>query len=196
VVVPGGRDVRATLDHPDGRAAVVAAPPHPQMGGDRSDRRLTAVAEALADRDVATLRLDYGPWDEGRGERADVGAGVRWARERYAAVALFGYSFGAAMVLGAAAGRSDLAAVSALAPPADAADDVTGVAAPLQVLYGERDGTVDSRPVVAAARERADAGAEVTVVALSADHHFVGQHEKVADRVASFLDGHLAEAGV
>jgi alpha/beta superfamily hydrolase len=179
--------VRATLDHPDADAAVVAAPPHPQMGGDREDRRLEAVGEAMADRGVATLRMDYGPWDEGRGERTDVGAALRWAADRYEAVGLFGYSFGAAMALGTAAERDGLAAVSVLAPPSEAAGDVTAVEAPLQVLYGERDDTVDSGPVVDVARERAAAGAEVTVVALSADHHFVGQHEKVGERVAAFL---------
>ncbi|MFB6303693.1 MAG: alpha/beta hydrolase, partial [Haloferacaceae archaeon] len=64
VLVPGGRDVRATLDRTgDADAAVVACPPHPQHGGHRGDERLVAVAERLTDAGVDCLRIDYGPWD-------------------------------------------------------------------------------------------------------------------------------------
>lgn len=192
VVVPGARDVRGTLDHPDGERAVVACPPHPQFGGNRTDRRLTAVAEALADRDVATLRIDYGEWDEGRGEQADVENALAWARERYPRVALFGYSFGSMMALRAAV-ETDPAAVSALAPDAGVADDVEDLPCPAQVLYGTRDDTVDWAPVVERAREANDAGRDppIDLVECSADHHFVGQHGKVARNVADFLDEHL-----
>jgi len=49
--VPGSRDVRAILDRRDSPAVVVACPPHPGMGGDRSDPRLRAVSDALGERD-------------------------------------------------------------------------------------------------------------------------------------------------
>lgn len=191
IVVPGARDVRGTLDAPDADAAVVACPPHPQFGGDRRDRRLRALGEDLAGRGVATLRFDYGPWDGGDGERTDVGAALDWAAERYAPVGLFGYSFGAATGLLVAAGRDDLGAVSVLAPDAKAADAVAAVRCPLQVVYGVRDDTVDWAPVVDAARERADEGHVVDVVECSADHHFVGQDEKVSRVAADFLATHL-----
>ena len=71
VLIPGGRDVRATLDvagsdgesggdaaEDDGasvdetasEAVVVACPPHPQHGGNRGDGRLVAVSDALGRR--------------------------------------------------------------------------------------------------------------------------------------------------
>lgn len=192
VLVPSARDVRATLDSPDADACVVACPPHPQMGGKRTDRRLQAVSDHL-EPDVACLRFDYGPWDEGRGEVRDCRAALAWARDEYVTerVGLFGYSFGAGVSLVAAARESAdgtcPAAISVLAPPdrpndLDATEAVADIACDLQVLYGERDVTVDSEPVVTAARER---GAEVT--ALSADHHFVGQDAKVGDAAARFL---------
>jgi len=195
VVVPGLRDVRGTLDAPDGGAdaVVVACPPHPQFGGSRSDRRLRAVAEALVEQGVATLRFDYGSWDGGEGERADIDAALRWAGKRYDRVGLFGYSFGAANGLLVAAGRDDLGAVSALAPDAKAVDALVDVASPLQVVYGARDETVDWAPVVERARELNEAGREppVDVVECAADHHFVGQDGKVAAVASEFLAAHL-----
>ncbi|EMA49196.1 MULTISPECIES: alpha/beta hydrolase [Halococcus] len=198
VVVPGGRDVRGTLDHPDDTSdesmdseleqIVVACPPHPQDGGTRSDRRLVAVSDALGERGVACLRFDYGEWDEGRGEQADVKNAVRWAHEHADSVGLFGFSFGATMALCAAAEIESLRAVSALAPDrgregADAVAALDGVDCPAQVLYAERDTTADWEPVVDRAREL-----DLTVTALSADHFFVGQAEKVAAEVVGFFD--------
>jgi hypothetical protein len=214
VVVPGGRDVRATLDAPDADACVVACPPHPEMGGRRSDTRLAAVAEALAaprsdgrasgESDdpraappVATLRFDYGPWDEGRGELTDARNALDWARERYDRAGLFGYSFGGCLALLAAAResaeRTPPAAVAALAPAArlgpdlDAAAELDAVACPGCVLYGERDTTVAWEPVVKRAR-----ALEWRVESMPADHHFVGQAAKVGEKCSGFLRAALA----
>ena len=189
VVVPGGRDVRGSLDGPAaGRGCVVACPPHPQAGGTRSNPVLTAVGEALAERELATLRFDYGPWDEGAGETTDAVRAARWAAARYEAVGLFGYSFGATVALAAAA-EVEAVGVSALAPASrlpslDTVAALEAVPVPVQLLYGERDRVVDSEPVAERAREL---GHEVA--ALSADHHFVGQRAKVAARVAGFFEG-------
>jgi alpha/beta superfamily hydrolase len=210
--LPCPREVRATLDVPadldpveagDGRpgpsACVVACPPHPQHGGSRSDARLRAVADALVERGVACLRFDYGPWDEGRGERRDAACAVDWASERYERVGLFGYSFGGAVALGVAADRAGddsgvLSAVAVLAPArtlpdgSDAVAAVGTVAVPTLVLSGECDETVEWEPVV----ERASAAGH-TVETVAADHGFVGKHDRVADIVAPFLAGHLTD---
>ncbi|PSP44947.1 alpha/beta hydrolase [Halobacteriales archaeon QH_6_66_25] len=178
--IPGRRDVRASLDSADTAAGeaesvVVACPPHPQMRGDRHDSRLQGVSDAVTGRGIDCLRFDYGPWDEGRGERTDVRNALAWAAERYDRVGLFGFSV-----------------LSALAPAAQVADDGDVVAAldhiqcPVQVVYGERDDTADWEPVVERARAL---GYEV--VGLPADHFFVGQQAKAADRVCAFLCGHL-----
>ncbi|MFC5972503.1 alpha/beta hydrolase [Halomarina salina] len=202
VVVPHSRDVRATLDTAgadsdgdDGTAGtvdacVVACPPHPQMGGSRSDARLTALGEALTP-DVDCLRFDYGPWDEGEGERTDVHAALDWADERYETVGLFGFSFGGCLALVVGSERENLACVSALAPAArisgklDAVAALDTVDAPTQVVYGERDTTADWEPVVDRARELG-----LAVEGFSGDHFFLGQETKVAGRCASFLREH------
>ena len=196
--IPGARDVRATLDTAesgDAKAVVVACPPHPQYRGNRGDKRLTTVSEALVDEGIACLRFDYGDWDEGYGEREDARNAVRWARERYDRVGIFGFSFGGAIAALAAAtvepqpeAVSLLAPASKLAPDLDAAAALEDVEGPVQVVYGTRDDTTDWKPLVERAREL-----ECEVVEMSADHFFVGQHEKVADRVSGFLVGHLAD---
>lgn len=195
--IPGARDVRATLDGPDDAdACVVACPPHLQFGGSRSDSRLRAVGDGLADQGVATLRFDYGPWDEGRGERADAGATLDWVSGRYERVGLFGYSFGGAVALVVAADRGDIAALSALAPASrledgsDACEAVATVTCPTLVVCGERDDTVDCRAVADRART-----AGHTVESVPADHHFAGRTDRVADIVAAFFVERLADRG-
>lgn len=189
VVVPADRDVRATLDRPGGDACVVACPPHPEMGGDRTDARLRAVSDAL---DCACLRFDYGAWDGGPGEMADTRDACAWAREEYERVALFGYSFGGCLALVAAAresvaGRAP-AAAAALSPADRVADDVDAVEAiedidcPIGVVYGERDTTVDAAAVADEVRRRGGA-----VEAVSADHFFVGRTDRVGVLVADLI---------
>ncbi|KDE58251.1 alpha/beta hydrolase [Halostagnicola sp. A56] len=205
VLIPGGRDVRGTLEEPTfsdqageraPNAIVVACPPHPQQGGSRSDQRLRAVSEALIEDGIACLRFDYGPWDEGYGEREDVRNAIRWADERYERVGVFGYSFGATLsLLATAALDPSPDAVAALAPTARLADDLDaleamdGLEPPTHVLYGERDTTAEWKPVVECARERGD---ETT--ALAGDHFFVGAQDDIASTVASFFMRTLLES--
>lgn len=187
VVVPSDRDVRGTLDAPEASACVVACPPHPQMGGSRSDGRLRAVGDVLADGGVACLRFDYGAWDEGYGELEDVRAAVAWAEGRYDRVGVFGYSFGGCLALCAAAETDPLAA-AALAPTARLAEDIDAVEAvgaidcPLKIVYGERDGTADWEPIVERARET---GGETE--GIEADHFFVGRSGTVGEAIGEFL---------
>jgi alpha/beta superfamily hydrolase len=165
---------------------------------------------------VDCLRIDYGDWDEGYGERTDVSNAVAWARERYDRVGLFGFSFGGTLSLlvaanadggggasgngGGGASSRDAApvdAVAALAPTAridEALDATAAVAAldcPVLVVAGTRDDVADWEPVVEAV-ERADGA----VVSLAADHFFVGQAQKAADRVASWLVPTLTDTAV
>ena len=210
VLIPGGRDVRATLDTAasDGaggesdeseraESVVVACPPHPQQRGHRGDERLLAASDALTDRGVDCLRFDYGDWDEGYGETTDADAAVGWARDRYDRVGLFGFSFGGTVALVAAASRPELTGVCALAPTARLSPDVDAVAAlndlaergvPTRVLYGTRDATAEWKPVV----ERAER-LGVETVAFEADHFFVGRSGKVGEAVAAFLGPRLRD---
>ncbi|OVE83960.1 CocE/NonD family hydrolase [Natronolimnobius baerhuensis] len=205
VLVPGARDVRGTLDGPDDAdTLVVACPPHPQQRGSRSDTRLVAVSDALTEAGIACLRFDYGPWDEGYGERTDVQNAIRWAADRYDRVGLCGYSFGATLaILAAADADPPVTAVSAIAPTARLAADLDACAAlsalecPLQIVYGERDTTVEWEPLVDHLQGRTPESdgdktrQPVDLVSLAADHFFVSQQQQVADAVSDFLVSRL-----
>lgn len=201
VLIPGGRDVRATLDEPETAdevdEIVIACPPHPQHGGSRTDQRLMAVSEALREAGIACLRFDYGEWDDGYGEREDVRNAIRWAADRDDGegadgrpIGVFGYSFGASQALLASATVDrPVAGVAALAPTATLEEDLDAVEAlstletPVLILYGERDTTVDWEPVVERARERGD-----DVVSLPADHFFLGTHDELSKEVVDFFE--------
>ena len=189
VVVPGVRDVRGSLDVPDGEtdSVIVACPPHPQFDGNRNDNRLVALSEYLTKRGIACLRFDYGDWDDGYGEREDARNALRFARERYDRVGIFGFSFGGAIAT--LAGVDENANVIALLAPAsrltdelDAAAALDDVEVPLKVLYGSRDDLADWKPLVERAKELGFETEE-----FPADHFFVGQETKVAGKLGEFL---------
>jgi alpha/beta superfamily hydrolase len=216
VLIPGGRDVRASLDTAaadggePGRDAsdggdsgvdsvVVACPPHPRHRGHRGDERLTAASDALTERGVDCLRFDYGDWDEGYGESTDADNAVAWAVERYERVGLFGFSFGATVALVTAASRPGLAGVCALAPVARLNPDVDAVAAldglvdrgvPTRILYATRDSTADWEPVV----KRATA-LGIETAAFESDHFFVGRAGAVGEAAAAFFEPRLRNEG-
>jgi len=210
VLIPGGRDVRASLDAAaddggesdrvdDARAdgVVVACPPHPQQRGHRGDERLAAASDALTSRGVDCLRFDYGDWDGGYGESTDADNAVAWAAERYDRVGLFGFSFGATVALVTAASRPGLAGVCALAPTARVNPDVDAVAAldglvaldvPARILYATRDSTADWEPVVERAEELG-----IETDAFESDHFFVGRAGDAGEAVAAFLAPRLRD---
>ncbi len=193
IVLPGGRDVRGILDVAGGESTgcLVVCPPHPHYGGDRHDPRGRAVGEGVLEQGKDCLRIDYGPWDEGRGEQVDVETAIEWARDRYDRVAVFGYSFGATMALLAAA-ATDVDAVSVLAPSglSDSPDTkslLESLDCPVQVIYGEHDATVEWEPIVETARAR---GFEV--IEFPDDHSFTSNMTELGARVGEFVSAHLA----
>ncbi len=186
VRIPGKRDVRGVLSDPGADRCVIACPPHPKLGGSRTDRRLTAVCDRLTDHEVASIRFDYGEWDRGHGELTDTEQTLDWAQDRYERVGIYGFSFGGTLALLCGAATAP-AVVCALAPTAgigdlDAVRALERIGSPVTIVYGERDSTADFEPIV----DRADE-LSIDTVGLPADHFFVGQTATVAATVTEAL---------
>ena len=101
----GAETLEARLAVPEGaRWGVVICHPHPLYGGDMDSPVVARMAEACADRGLATLRFNFrgvgastGRHDEGRGEQDDLRACLEHLKESLggdARVAPAGYSFG------------------------------------------------------------------------------------------------------
>jgi uncharacterized protein len=78
--------------------------PHPQFGGTMHTKAIFRSARALQSLGMVTLQFNFrgvgqstGAYDEGQGEKDDVGAAVEFLRGHYpdAKLALLGFSFGA-----------------------------------------------------------------------------------------------------
>lgn len=192
VRIQGDRPLDATLTYPEATACVVACPPHPEYGGSRRDTRLRALSKALGEDGIACLRFDYGPWDAGTGEQADINRAIAWARNEFDSVGLFGYSFGASLAI-LVAPTVTIDALGVLAPAATTEGfSVTAAlpelphSIPFAVIVGTRDTTVDWEPVATAARNR-----DADITELEADHFFIGKETVIARTLTTFFTRHL-----
>jgi alpha/beta superfamily hydrolase len=185
-----GHRLTGELAAPAGAVAVaVLCHPHPDYGGDRFNAVIAALFRTLPDVGIAALRFDFRrPIDGGGIGRAplDVAAALAEASDRSPGHPAFlvGYSFGAAAALATAAGRDDVAALVAIAPPLALLPAPPPPVVPTLVLVPAHDqfSPPDAvAPVVgtwpAARQETIDA----------ADHFLAGRTHGVAERVAAWL---------
>jgi len=86
------------------RMVALVCHPHPQYGGTMHNKVVFRMAAALVDLGFPTLRFNFrgvgrssGVYDDGRGERDDVGSALDWLTTRFSdvPVCLGGFSFGA-----------------------------------------------------------------------------------------------------
>lgn len=172
------------------RAGVVLCHPHPLYGGDMDSHVVLRMAEACAARNLATLRFNFrgvgastGKHDDGRGEQDDVRAALAELRRRLpagAAVALAGYSFGAA-VAAAVAGGAPVAGLALIAPPVRIVPlTPPAVNGPFLIVIG-----ADDQYCSPAALETVrDAAPRVTITVIDgADHFFFGALDAVGAAV-------------
>jgi alpha/beta superfamily hydrolase len=200
-----GLALEAVLDEAGdpGALAVVLCHPHPRMGGTMKAPLLLALRDELVGRGWPVLRFNFrgvgasaGTAGTGIDEVSDALGALVWARRRFpgAAVALAGWSFGAAVALRAAALAPEVAAVVAIAPAVTERPGITAGLPPAQELA-----LVRPLLVVAAANDKLSppaecerwakaAGARYEVVA-GANHFFWARYEQLATLVTGFLAG-------
>ena len=193
--------LEGTLFSPDRQEpspAVVICHPHPQFGGDMHNNVVSAVVDALVERDIAAIRFNFrgvggsgGRHDNGDGEQADVRAALDHASTLPAVagdrIGLAGYSFGAGMAAAvaadAAAGKR-VPALALIALPLGAGDDrasaPTAYPNPVLLIAGSNDQGCPEDALGELASSLGDA-AETRIVA-GADHFWFG-HERAAGAI-------------
>jgi hypothetical protein len=194
---PAGR-LEALLDEPAGtpRAAVVVAPPHPQLGGTMLSKVVHHAAQGFARIGCVVLRFNFrgsglsdGTFAEGIGERQDFGAALDYLAARFPELPLWaaGYSFGSWVALEEGAGDPRVTVLVAIAPPVELYDysSVARAGKPVFLIQGDRD---DLSPLRATRRfyARLDEPKELAIVD-GADHVFDGQAEEVGEAVEDLL---------
>lgn len=197
-----GVALEARLALPDGASAgVVVCHPHPLYGGDMDNPVVVRVAEVCTSLGLATLRFNFrgvggstGAHGGGRAEAIDVDTARQHLASTLgppAAIALAGYSFGAAVVAAVAARTPDVAGVALIAPPVGLPDYEAlrapeGLGGRLLLVAGSRDQYCPQESL--AGLGRAVPGSVVRVIA-DADHFFFGKLFPLGEAVAEWARG-------
>jgi alpha/beta superfamily hydrolase len=179
-----GDDPDRDLHEPDGAvtAAAVVLHPHPSMGGDRHHPLVISLAEELARRGIAALRLDLRDPDlEAAARTLTTEAGA--VRERLAVdrLLLVGYSWGAGVV--ATAEPAGLVARVLVAPPVTILE-LPPRAEPALVLVPAHDQYGPPDAVETALSSWTDATLEVVD---GCDHFLAGAVARITDRAVAWL---------
>ena len=173
--------------------------PHPLYGGDMNNNVVLALGQRLRSLGLATLRFNFrgvgrstGRWDDGRGEVDDVLAAIEWlGAQGFSAVHLVGYSFGAAMAVGALVRwRPTVRSLVLVSPPVDFMElEPTGLPpVPTLVLLGERDRYATPGSVGAwLAGHGLPDGLVETRVLPRADHFYFGMEPALQTALETFF---------
>jgi alpha/beta superfamily hydrolase len=124
--------------------------PHPLGGGTMHNKVVFRAASALNDAGLTTLRINFrgvgqstGEHDEGRGEREDVRAGLKYLAEKYPqqSITVCGFSFGAWIGLQVGVGDDRVRNLISIGTPLDKYDFsfVMSCRKPLLFVHGSLD---------------------------------------------------------
>jgi alpha/beta superfamily hydrolase len=197
---PAGR-IEAILKEPvtpATRAAIVCHP-HPLFGGTMHNKVVFRIARAFQDAGFAVLRFNFrgvghseGEHDNGLGEQDDLRAAIAFVEKEYSGseVWVAGFSFGAAMMLRAAASAGRIRALIAAGVPL-AKYDFSAIAhckKPKLFVQGSLDeyGSVESLQQLFATL---DEPKELRIIE-GADHFFEGHLTELQQAVSSFIDAY------
>lgn len=188
-----GRMWTSTSDRDVG---VVLCHPHPLHGGNMYSNVVSAVATALWQHDVTTLRFNFrgtgasdGTHGGGDTEGADVAAAVTYllACQTVSKMAVLGYSFGAGVGLLAGAADPRVTALIGVAPPVVRRDFAPLMTCPKAKLFiaGDRD-HVCPQPALQDLLAKCPEPKALALIP-GADHFFLGREAEVAQAVVTFL---------
>ncbi len=191
VVIRSGEELlSATLYGSVKQAGVVLCPPNPMKGGNREDRRLVAVAEKLAQRDIAALCFDYrGEYTEGMREVEDAMSAIDYLKRKTTKVGLYGYAFGAVVASNAAIFRPvDALVFHALPKHTELISTRVNQLCPKLFIHGLRDETAEIVDLEYLYKNAAEPKQKLL---LETDHFFEDKIEEVAEAICGFFERHL-----
>ena len=181
------------------RAAVVCHP-HPLYGGSMNNNVVEAALAALWQLGFATLRFNFrgvgaseGEHSSGRGEVEDAEAAMRFllaqpgvAQDR---AVMAGYSFGAAVAMGAGVELQPVTVIAAIALPVEMGDFSNAVRDGKRIIFiaGDRDAYCPERTISELAANLGD-GTRLKVIE-GADHFFAGDEDALSAALADMI-GH------
>jgi len=200
IPVPHGR-LEALVKEPVGlaRGAAVVCHPHPVHGGTIHTKAVYRAAQALNDAGRVALRFNFrgvgastGSFDEGIGERDDLGAALDWLETEYPNLPLVagGFSFGSIVALSVAADDERVAALFGLGLPVDMDhydySFLQQTEKPILVVQGENDEFGSGETV----SKLLDAlGAHITLVRIAgSDHFFTDRTDELRATVRGYYE--------
>jgi alpha/beta superfamily hydrolase len=178
------------------QVGVVLCHPHPLYGGEMHNNIVSALAEALQQAGLATLRFNFrgvrhseGAHDQGNGEVEDVKAAVTYLLSRQAVptLAIAGYSFGSMVGLRAGVTDSRVHKLIGVALPIGTRDAsfLLPCAKPKLFISGDRDHVSPLPALHDLVTKLLEPKALVTIN--GADHFFRSQEGEVAKATVEFL---------
>lgn len=187
-----GLRLAGALERAAGSRGVIIAHPHPLYGGDMDNPVVVAIQQAYLHQGISTLRFNFrgvgasaGCFDNGVGERADVQAALAWtAGLGMTDIDLAGYSFGAWVNAGIAAGCRRMVMVS---PPVALMDfgPPVAIARLSLIVTGGRD-EIAPPAMIAGYRSAWNPEAAFEVIP-GADHFYTGFLKTLEDRIAAHI---------
>jgi hypothetical protein len=188
----GGLRLAGALARTAGGRGAIITHPHPLYGGDMDNPVVRAIQQAYLHQGFSTLRFNFrgvgaseGRFDNGVGERADVQAALAWAADTgMTDIDLAGYSFGAWVNAGIAAGYRRMVMVS---PPVAFMD--FGPPAPIErlslIVTGGRD-EIAPPDKIAGYRSVWNPVAAFEVIP-EADHFYTGFLKTLENKIAAHI---------
>jgi alpha/beta superfamily hydrolase len=175
-----------------GAQGVVICHPHPLYGGDMDNKVVIALRRAYRRRGFSTLRFNFrgvgeseGRFDNGVGERQDVGAALSWLSGLgMKAIDLVGYSFGAWVNAGIISGFQRMVMVS---PPVAFInfDPPASIPSLRLIITGGRD-DIAPAGVITTYHRRWNPSAAFEVLP-GADHFYSGFLKTLEDTIAAHI---------
>lgn len=179
--------------------------PHPLGGGTMHNKVVFRAAAALNDAGLITLRINFrgvgqstGEHDEGRGERADVRAGLDYLASNYPnlSITLCGFSFGARVGLEVGIADDRVRYLIGIGTPIDKYDFdfLKACRKPILLVHGEHDqfGAAEKLKELAAELEQ---HTEVRLVVIpGAGHFFDNQLHELKRAITEWITTQLQSA--